>query len=477
LSAPSGPEPLPDTAWDHLLSVAERFEDAWQGAEDVDIAGFLPPEGTPLRAAVLEELIKTDLEVRCRRGKSAKLEDYLERFPEIGPSRGISAKLVYEEYRIRTLFGDRPPLASYRDRFPWQFAPLRQLLREQPVQAPVIKAPTSPVPASIPAMSSSVTPVLGEVLPPSEGYRLLEHIGAGRFGEVFRANAPGGMDVAVKRIYRAADDEASQRELQALELIRTLRHAFLLQTHRYWALKDRVVMVMELADDTLTDWFNASKAAGKPGIPATELVVYLREAAEALDYMHSKGVLHRDIKPGNLLRLSGHAKVADFGLARLHESQLTTATFCGTPVYMAPEVWQGKISVHSDQYSLAMTYFEMRFGRRPFAGNDSYELGMQHLRDAPDLAGAGARESRVLLRALSKNPEERYPSCREFVDALGQALTPLPPPPDKFPWALVSVLVLLVCLLLAAFFTFRSGSNKQHSEPPPEVAPEPTESR
>src|SRR5262249_8219382 len=160
--------------------------------------------------------------------------------------------------------------------------------------------------------------------------------------------------------FRAVDDEASQRELQALELIRSLRHPFLLQTHRYWSLTDRVVMVMELADDSLSDWFKACKSEGKPGISGPELIAYLREAAEALDYMHSKGVLHRDIKPGNLLRLSRHAKVADFGLARLQESQVVTATFCGTPVYMAPEVWQGKISVHSDQYSLAATYFEMR---------------------------------------------------------------------------------------------------------------------
>src|ERR1700733_4971589 len=152
-------------------------------------------------------------------------------------------------------------------------------------------------------------------------------------------------------------DEASQREIQALELIRTLRHPFLLQTQRYWALSDRVVMVMELADDSLDDWYRRCQAEGKRGLPGPELIAYLREAAEALDYMHSKGVLHRDIKPGNLLRLSGHAKVADFGLARLQESRLMSATFCGTPVYMSPEMWQGKISVHSDQYSLAASYF------------------------------------------------------------------------------------------------------------------------
>ena len=467
MNDPSGPAPLAESGWDHLLSIADRFEDAWQGAEDVDITGFLPPAGTPLRAAILEELIKTDLEVRCRRGLPVALEDYLQRFPELGPPRAISAKLVYEEFRVRTLYGDRPPLPAYRDRFPWQFAALRQLVREHPVQ-PRQDAPSGVAAAAAPSSTSSP---LGEVLPPSEGYQLLERIGAGQYGEVFRASSSGGVDVAIKRIFRALDDEASQREVQALELIRTLRHPFLLQTHRYWALKDRVVMVMELADDSLSDWFRVCRAAGQPGIPAAELVAYLREAAEALDYMHSKGVLHRDIKPANLLRLSGHCKLADFGLARLQESLLMNATFCGTPVYMAPEVWQGKLSLHSDQYSLAMTYFEMRFGRRPFPGTDPYELGMQHLRDAPDLTGAGARETRVLQQALNKDPEQRFPTCRDFVDALAAATIPLPPPPEKFPWALTLVVVSLLALAAVSILTVALTGNRQRPEAPPISAP------
>ena len=436
-----GPSPLTNDDWKQLLSVADRFEEAWKGTEPADLARFLPPADTPLRVAVLQELIKTDLEVRCRRGLPVALEDYAARFPELGSARDLPAVLIYEEYRVRTLFGDRPPLTAYCDRFPARFAELQQLLREHPI--PLTAESASQV---VPSAGTAVT---GEVMPPNEGYRLFERIGSGQYGEVFRAHAPGGVEVAVKRIFRPLADETSQRELQALELICTLRHPFLLQTQRYWALKDRIVMVMELADDSLADWFKACRAAGKTGIPALELIAYLREAAEALDYMHSKGVLHRDIKPGNLLRLSGHAKVADFGLARLQESMMMTATFCGTPLHMPPEVWQGKVSVHSDQYSLATTYVEMRLGHRPFPGTAPYELGLQHLRDAPDLSGAGGREARVLLQALSKSPDERYPSCREFIDALAAAMAALPPAPEKFPWALtvVALGIVLVAIL------------------------------
>jgi hypothetical protein len=114
---------------------------------------------------------------------------------------------------------------------------------------------------------------------------------------------------------------------------------------------------------------------------------------------------------------------------------------------------------------LAVTYFEMRFGRRPFPGADPYELGMQHLRDAPDLAGAGGRESRVLLRALSKDPAKRYGSCREFVDALAAAIAPPPPIPERFPWALTVValgLLLLVIVAIAAWLL----RDEQNVSPP-----------
>ena len=73
------------------------------------------------------------------------------------------------------------------------------------------------------------------------------------------------------------------------------------------------------------------------------MIAYFREAAEALDYLHQMNVLHRDVKPANLLRLKGHAKVADFGLARVMEDKMAAATFCGTPLYMAPEVWKKKV--------------------------------------------------------------------------------------------------------------------------------------
>jgi formylglycine-generating enzyme required for sulfatase activity len=115
--------------------------------------------------------------------------------------------------------------------------------------------------------------------------------------------------------------------------------------------------------------------------------------------------------------------VADFGLAKLLEqSQLQTASHAGTPAYMAPEVWDSKLSVHSDQYSLAVAYALLRTGRFPFSGDSLLALMRAHLEDAPDLGPLGPHEQDALRRGLAKKPEDRYPSCTVFVKALVTAL-------------------------------------------------------
>jgi hypothetical protein len=304
----------------------------------------------------------------------------------------------------------------------------------------------APLPTGAASMSALA---VSQVLPVSEGFKLFKRIGKGAFGEVFLAEAPGGVNVAVKRIFRPLDDESSQRELQSLQLIRELRHPYLLQTQAFWSLEDRLVIVMELADDSLADWNREVRQVNEEGIPVPELLAYFREAAEALDYLHRMNVLHRDVKPANLLRLKGHAKVADFGLARMMEAKLEAATFCGTPLYMAPEVWKKTVCPQSDQYSLAIAYAELRTGRQIFSGADFVEVCTKHTSGKPDLDPLPEGEQRILLRALAKDPQQRYPDCVSFIDALRTEFAPPPSvaAPTRRGWVVAALALGLLAVL------------------------------
>lgn len=250
------------------------------------------------------------------------------------------------------------------------------------------------------------------IAPAGEGYRLVTRIGGGQYGEVWRAIAPGGVEVAVKKILFPMGHKATQVELQALELMKRLRHSYLIQVQAYWIMQQQLLIVMELADCSLDDRAQHWREQGQVGIPRDELLRYLGEAAEAIDFLHGQQVLHRDIKPANILLVQGHVKVADFGLATagvLGGDQLTTTSATlGTPLYMAPELWQRRAGPRSDQYSLALTYLELRQGYEPRFDE----------RKQIDLASLPVEEQEVLRRALAEDPKDRFESCADFAAAL-----------------------------------------------------------
>src|SRR5205085_988980 len=205
----------------------------------------------------------------------------------------------------------------------------------------------------------------------------------------WKAEAPGGLHKAIKFVYGDLDtagDEGmrAEQELKAMSRVKTVRHPYILSLERFDIVDGQLLIVMELADRNLWDRFRECRALGLPGIPRDELLRYMEEAAEALDLMNIEHQLqHLDIKPQNLFLVHNDAKVADFGLVKDLQGMMASVTGGVTPVYAAPETFDGWVSRFSDQYSLAIVYQELLTGQRPFNGGNVRQLVMQHLQAAP----------------------------------------------------------------------------------------------
>jgi eukaryotic-like serine/threonine-protein kinase len=265
---------------------------------------------------------------------------------------------------------------------------------------------------------------------PIPGYRLIERLGGGGFGEVWRAEAPGGLQKAIKFVFGdlsnvGDNSQRAEQELKALKRVQTVRHPYILSLERYDVIEGRLIIVMELADRNLWDRFKECRAQGLPGIPREELLGYMEETAEALDLMNEVYQLqHLDIKPQNIFLIHQHVKVADFGLVKDLEGSQASVTGGVTPVYAAPETFDGRVTRFSDQYSLAILYQELLTGQRPFLANNVRQLILQHLQATPNIGSLPTADQPIITRALKKIPEERYPSCRELVKALRRANSP-----------------------------------------------------
>jgi len=260
---------------------------------------------------------------------------------------------------------------------------------------------------------------------PIPGYRLIEPLGTGGFGEVWKCEAPGGILKAIKIVFGNLDspdgDSAkAEQEAAALERVKLIRHPFIISMDLIKVIAGELLIVMELADKSLHDLFEEYRLAGHPGIPREQLLGFLGDAANGLDHLIDKHNLqHLDIKPKNLFLIADRVKVADFGLVRTLERQSAIGMMGGiSPVYAAPESFTNKVSKHSDQYSLAIVYAELISGIKPFNGKNIRQLAMQHMMEPPDLSGVPECDATAVAKALSKSPEDRFPSCQAFIKAL-----------------------------------------------------------
>jgi serine/threonine protein kinase len=275
-----------------------------------------------------------------------------------------------------------------------------------------------------PASSAGAAPAwLREGGEPVAGYRLLRRLGRGGFGEVWEAAGPGEVCVALKLLPLSP---AGEVEMRAVDVIKNIRHPHLLFLFGIWQRDGWLIIGMEKAEGSLAERLRQQRSSGRSGLAAEELGRYLRETADVLDFLNKPrhflggpqpvGLQHGDIKPQNLLLLSRHVKVADFGLVRVLDRARAVSGL--TPAYAAPEVFAGRASRWSDQYALAVAYCELRGGRLPFTGRSRDDLACAHASQPPDLDMLPPAERNVVARALAKQPRERWGNCRQFVKEL-----------------------------------------------------------
>jgi hypothetical protein len=427
-------EPHTGVDEDALDAAVAAFEVAWQTGDAPDIRSFV--DAALLRGrggiSLLHELIRVDLEYRWKSTVPAEsgtlstprrrgIEDYLDLLPEVGAVSRLPLDLIAEEYRVRHRWGDRPAAAEFVHRFPERAAELAAALAavDRELEREIEKPP------AVDAHAASISRGLAEV--PQFDYRdfvLEAHLGSGGIGKVYRAWWKSRREyVAIKMLRKnwwrqAGADELFFREAAILV---ELKHPHIVRIHGIGRTPPGgCFLVMELMED--------GDLSQKGVVPISQAIEWVAQAADGLAFAHRRGVVHRDVKPSNLLLdRRGGVRVADFGLA------LATAVarrgedgLIGTAAFMAPEqlLGAGRQAATSDIFSLGAVLYTLLTGQPPYDGQTTLDVLERRLSGAepanlrllrPDVPESVAG---IVDRCLAPEPSERFATAEELAGAL-----------------------------------------------------------
>ncbi len=463
--------------WATLDDVVVRYETAWRRGERPPLEQGLPA-AAGARRTVLFELIRGELEVRLRAGEAARVEDYLQRFPEVGAAADEVLALLTHEHELRRRQEPHLGLEEYQRRFPEHSAGLTAHLQSAAGHTALLPKPAAAPPRSPSPAIGSVADLSGvladgrllEATQASEAeslqkgsadpralakelvqrgwltpwqvnqlflrragelrlgpYLLLDRLGEGGMGTVYKArHSVMRRLVALKVIRRdrLAGRDSVRRFYREVRAVARLAHPNIVLAYDAAEVDGTHILVMEYVDGS-----DLARLVRRQGaLPVAQACDYVRQAALGLQHAHEQGLVHRDVKPANLLLAqagggAGMVKVLDLGLARLQLAageqtggELTAeGSVMGTPDYMAPEQGQQShdVDIRADVYSLGCTLYFLLTGQVPFPGGTLAQKLIRHYRDQPaPVEGVRpdvpAALGEVLRKLMAKRPEERY---------------------------------------------------------------------
>jgi serine/threonine protein kinase len=456
-------------AWERLGAEVDALCQAWSGDQlPPNLASFLPPDPNALRKLLLAELIKVDLEQRwLHHGLPKRLEEYLEEFPELAGEGGLSCDLIYEEFHIRSQTDEPPPVQEYFDRFPAHAEQLGRLLDMQ----------TNKTTSTIISGRRGPQIEVGQQL---DDFDLLARLGKGAFASVYLARQRSMQRlVALKVSTDRGDEPQTLARLDHPHIVRVydqrliperklrLLYMQLVPGGTLHGVADIVrltpiplrtgKLLLDCVDSALEDRGESPPVESAlrrrlARIKWHDAVCWLgARLAAALDYAHKSDVLHRDVKPANvLLTAEGSPKLADFNVS--FNSKLDGATpaayFGGSLAYMSPEQLEAANPAHprdpkeldgrSDVFSLGVMLWELLTGERPF-GDEHFTgswnatldsliqrrrqgLTAESLRLLPRDLPLGMKD--VILSCLNPDPNERPATAGELARQLELCLQP-----------------------------------------------------